>query len=554
MDNISDLCAPGHERPSKTLLNFTNYNLHQQGGTLMKDKLNELYEKKEYITKMGGEKAVEKQHARGKLTARERIERLLDPGSFMEIGMFVKHRGTEFGMAEKDLPADGVVTGYGTIDGRLVFVYAQDFTVMGGSLGEMHAAKIKRVMELAMEAGAPVIGLNDSGGARIQEGVDALKGYGEIFKMNTLLSGVVPQITAIMGPCAGGAVYSPAIGDFILMVDNPASFMFITGPQVVKAVTGVEVTPVQLGGAMVHAQKAGQAHLVGKSDEEVLDLIRLLVSYLPSNNLERPPRVETNDPPFRKSDVLHEVVPDDPNRPYDVREVIYEIVDRDESGNPDFLEILPYFAPNAVVGFGRMNGTTVGIVANNPKYFAGVLDIDSSDKIARFVRTCDAFNIPVVTLVDVPGYLPGTQQEYGGIIRHGAKILYAYSEATVPLVTVILRKAYGGAYLAMGSKHLGADFVFAWPTAEIAVMGPEGAANIIFRKEIAGAENPEEVRQQKIEEYREKFANPYVAAARGYIDDVIDPAETRGKVIMALEALASKRVKLPPKKHGNIPL
>ena len=372
--------------------------------------------------------------------------------------------------------------------------------------------------------------------------------------MNTILSGVVPQITAIMGPCAGGAVYSPAIGDFILMVDNPASFMFITGPQVVKAVTGVEVTPVQLGGAMVHAQKAGQAHLIGKSDEEVLALIRRLVSYLPSNNMEKPPRVKTNDLPFRKSERLYEIVPDDPNKPYDVRDVIYEIVDRDENGNPDFLEILPYFAPNAVVGFGRMNGQTVGIVANNPKYFAGVLDIDSSDKIARFVRTCDAFNIPIVTLVDVPGYLPGVDQESRGIIRHGAKVLYAYAEATVPMVTVILRKAYGGAYLAMGSKHLGADFVFAWPTAEIAVMGPEGAANIIFRKEIAAAENPEEVRQQKIAEYREKFANPYVAAARGYIDDVIDPAETRGKVIMALEALESKRVKLPPKKHGNIPL
>lgn len=542
---------------SKILLNFTNYNPRElKGVTLMsmEEKLKELYERKEKILAMGGEKAVEKQHAKGKLTARERIEKLLDPGSFVEIGMFVKHRGTEFGLDKKELPADGVITGYGTIDGRLVFVYAQDFTVMGGSLGEMHAAKIKRIMELALEAGAPVIGLNDSGGARIQEGVDSLKGYGEIFKMNTVLSGVVPQITAIMGPCAGGAVYSPAIGDFILMVDNPASFMFITGPQVVKAVTGVEVTPTQLGGAMVHAQKAGQAHLIGKSDEEVLALIRRLVSYLPSNNMEKPPRVKRNDPPFRKSERLYEIVPDDPNKPYDVREVIYEIVDRDENGNPDFLEILPYFAPNAVVGFGRMNGQTVGIVANNPKYFAGVLDIDSSDKIARFVRTCDAFNIPIVTLVDVPGYLPGVDQESRGIIRHGAKVLYAYAEATVPMVTVILRKAYGGAYLAMGSKHLGADFVFAWPTAEIAVMGPEGAANIIFRKEIAQAENPEEIRGQKIAEYREKFANPYVAAARGYIDDVIDPAETRAKVIMALEALESKRVKLPPKKHGNIPL
>ncbi len=520
----------------------------------MEDKVEDLLERKREIKLMGGERAVEKQHSKGKLTARERIEKLLDPGSFTEIGMFVRHRCTEFGMEKRNLPADGVVTGYGAIDGRLVFVFAQDFTVMGGSLGEMHAAKIKRVMELALRAGAPVIGLNDSGGARIQEGVDSLKGYGEIFKMNTLLSGVIPQITAIMGPCAGGAVYSPAIGDFILMVDNPATFMFITGPQVVKAVTGVEVTPTQLGGAMVHAQRSGQAHLIGKSDEEVLSLIRRLISYLPSNNVEKPPRVETTDPPFRRNEELYSIVPDDPNKGYDVRNVIYEVVDRDGEGNPDFLELLPYFAQNAVIGFGRMNGQTVGIVANNPNYFAGVLDIDSSDKIARFVRTCDAFNIPLVTFVDVPGYLPGTDQEYRGIIRHGAKVLYAYAEATVPMVTIILRKAYGGAYLAMGSKHLGADFVFAWPTAEIAVMGPEGAANIIFRREIAAAENPERARQQKISEYRERFANPYVAASRGYVDDVIDPAETRGNVIMALEAMESKCVKLPPKKHGNIPL
>ncbi|AEH24274.1 methylmalonyl-coadecarboxylase, subunit alpha [Pyrococcus yayanosii CH1] len=520
----------------------------------MEEKVKELYERKKKIMEMGGEEAIKKQHEKGKLTARERIELLLDPGSFVEIGMFVKHRATEFGMDKRELPADGVITGYGTIDGRLVFVYSQDFTVMGGSLGEMHAMKIKRIMELALEAGAPVIGLNDSGGARIQEGVDSLKGYGEIFKMNTILSGVVPQITAIMGPCAGGAVYSPAIGDFILMVDNPSTFMFITGPQVVKAVTGVDVTPVQLGGAMVHAQRSGQAHLVGKNDEEVLALIRRLLSYLPSNNMEKPPRVKTSDSPFRRTENLYNIVPDDPNKGYDVRQVIYEIVDRDEDGNPDFLELQPYFAPNAVIGFGRMNGQTVGIVANNPIHLAGVLDIDSSDKIARFVRFCDAFNIPIVTLVDVPGYLPGVDQESRGIIRHGAKVLYAYAEATVPMVTVILRKAYGGAYLAMGSKHLGADFVFAWPTAEIAVMGPEGAANIIFRKEIAKAENPEEFRKQKIKEYREKFANPYVAAARGYIDDVIDPAETRAKIILALEALEGKRVKLPPKKHGNIPL
>ncbi|BAA30390.1 methylmalonyl-CoA decarboxylase subunit alpha [Pyrococcus horikoshii] len=520
----------------------------------MIEKVEELHERKKKILQMGGEEAIKKQHEKGKLTARERLELLLDPGSFVEIGMFVKHRATEFGMDKRELPADGVITGYGTINGRLVFVYAQDFTVMGGSLGEMHAMKIKRIMELALEAGAPVIGLNDSGGARIQEGVDSLKGYGEIFKMNTILSGVVPQITAIMGPCAGGAVYSPAIGDFILMVDNPSTFMFITGPQVVKAVTGVEVTPVQLGGAMVHAQRSGQAHLIGKSDEEVIMLIKKLLSYLPSNNMEKPPRVKPKDEPFRRTPELYDIVPDDPNKGYDVRQVIYTIVDRDENGNPDFLELQPYFAPNAVIGFGRINGQPVGIVANNPIHLAGVLDIDSSDKIARFVRFCDAFNIPIVTFVDVPGYLPGVDQESRGIIRHGAKVLYAYAEATVPMVTIILRKAYGGAYLAMGSKHLGADFVFAWPTAEIAVMGPEGAANIIFRKEIAKAENPEEFRRQKIQEYREKFANPYVAAARGYIDDVIDPAETRAKIVMALEALENKRVKLPPKKHGNIPL
>lgn len=520
----------------------------------MEEKVNELREKRKKILQMGGEARIQKQHEKGKLTARERIEKLLDPGSFVELGMFVKHRNTEFGLDKMELPADGVVTGYGTIDGRLVFVFAQDFTVMGGSLGEMHAAKIKRIMELAMEVGAPIIGLNDSGGARIQEGVDSLKGYGEIFRMNTLASGVVPQITVIMGPCAGGAVYSPAIGDFIVMVNNPATFMFITGPQVVKAVTGVEVSSEQLGGALAHAQKSGQAHLVANSDEEALMLVRRLISYLPSNNMEKPPRMQSTDPPFRKTEKLYDVVPDDPNKGYDVRQVIYEIVDRDANGNPDFLEVLPYFAPNAVVGFGRFNGQTVGIVANNPIHLAGVLDIDSSDKIARFVRICDAFNIPIVTLVDVPGYLPGITQEHGGIIRHGAKVLYAYAEATVPMVTIILRKAYGGAYLAMGSKHLGADIVYAWPIAEIAVMGPEGAANIIFRKEIAKAENPEELRQQRIKEYRERFTNPYIAASRGYIDDVIDPAETRARIILALEALDSKRAKLPPKKHGNIPL
>lgn len=516
---------------------------------MKKELLEDLYTRREKIKQMGGDERIKKQHDQGKLTARERIELLLDPGSFVEVNPFVEKRNTDFGLDKVYLPADGVVTGYGTIDGRPVAVFAQDFTVMGGSLGEMHGMKIAYLMDFAMKLGIPVIGLNDSGGARIQEGVDALKGYGDIFYRNTLASGVIPQISVIMGPCAGGAVYSPAIGDFIVMTKNPGCYMFITGPGVIKAVTGEEVTPQELGGWQAHAMKSGNCHLVAEDDEEAMLLVRKLVSYLPLNNLEDPPVVETGDDPGRTTPEIYEILPDDPQKPYDARDIITAVVD-----NGEFLEIHAHYAPNAVVGFARMDGKTVGIVANNPRYYAGTLDVDSSDKIARFVRFCDAFNIPIITFVDVPGYLPGVQQEYGGIIRHGAKILYAYSEATVPLVTIIVRKAYGGAYLAMGSKHLGADIVYAYPTAEIAVMGPEGAAEIVFRKEIAKAEDPAAMREQKIAEYREKFANPYRAAVRGYVDDVIDPKFTRSKIITALRILETKREKLPPKKHGNIPL
>jgi len=515
---------------------------------LRRELIEDLYKRKERIEKMGGDERIKKQHDAGKLTARERIELLLDPGSFVEINPFVEKRNTDFGLDKVYLPADGVITGYGTIDGRPVAVFAQDFTVMGGSLGEMHGFKIAYLLDFAAKVGIPVIGLNDSGGARIQEGVDALKGYGDIFYRNSIYSGVIPQITVIMGPNAGGAVYSPAIGDFIIQTKNPNAYMFITGPRVIKTVTGEEVTPQELGGWEAHAMKSGNVHLVAEDDEDALRLVRKLISYLPLNNLEDPPRVETGDDPARLTPEITDIIPDDPTKPYDVRDVIQAIVD-----NGEFFEIHQYFAPNAVVGFARIDGRTVGIVANNPKFYAGCLDIDSSDKIARFVRFCDCFNIPILTLVDVPGYLPGVQQEYGGIIRHGAKVLYAYSEATVPLVTIILRKAYGGAYLAMGSKHLGADIVYAYPTAEIAVMGPEGAAEIVFRKEIKAAEDPQKVLQEKIQEYRAKFANPYRAAARGYIDDVIDPKYTRVKVVSALRILETKREKLPPKKHDNMP-
>jgi len=512
------------------------------------ERFERLKELKERALQGGGPKAIEKQHSKGKLTARERLELLLDPGSFVELGTLVTTRATEFGMAEKRFPGDGVVTGFGTIDGRLVFVYAQDFTVMGGSLGEMHAMKIARVLELALKAGAPVIGINDSGGARIQEGIDALRGYGDIFRLNTLASGVVPQIALIMGPCAGGAVYSPALMDFVIMVDK-TSYMFITGPQVVKAVTGQEVSFEDLGGARVHNTKSGNAHFLASSEEEAFSILRALLSYLPSNSEEEPPVVETGDDPNRMDPELDEIVPDDPKKAYDMREIIERVFDRDT-----FLEVQAGFGRSVIVGFARLNGRSVGVVANNPKVLAGVLDIDSSDKAARFVRFCDAFNIPIITFVDVPGYLPGVEQEHGGIIRHGAKLLYAYSEATVPLLTVIVRKAYGGAYIAMGSKHLGADVVFAWPTAEIAVMGPEGAAQIIFRKQLKEAEDKEALLQKLTQEYRERIANPYVAAERGYVDDIIYPRETRPRLVQALEALRPKREELPPKKHGNIPL
>ncbi|RLG92330.1 methylmalonyl-CoA carboxyltransferase [Candidatus Bathyarchaeota archaeon] len=514
----------------------------------VKEKIEKLRKLKEKAKLGGGKERIEAQHKKGKLTARERIELLLDPESFVEFDPFVVHRCTEFGMAEKKILGDGVVTGYGTIEGRLVFVFSQDFTVFGGSLGEMFAKKVCKIMDLAMKVGAPVIGLNDSGGARIQEGVASLAGYGEIFFRNVMASGVIPQISAILGPCAGGAVYSPALTDFIVMVKK-TSHMFITGPEVIRTVLGQETTFEELGGALTHSQTSGVAHFVAENEEDCMAIIRKLLSFLPSNNMEDPPIVETGDDPNRTDEALAEIVPDDPDKPYDVKEIILRVVD-----NEDFFEVQPSWAPNIVTGFARLNGRTVGIVANQPNYFAGALDIKSSIKAGRFVRFCDAFNIPIVTFVDVPGFLPGIEQEHGGIIRHGSKLLYAYCEATVPKITVILRKAYGGAYDVMGSKHSGADVNLAWPTAEIAVMGPQGAINIIFRKEIAKAKDPEKRRRELAAEYREKFANPYVAAEKGYIDDVIDPAETRPRLISVLELLATKREPRPAKKHGNIPL
>ncbi len=496
----------------------------------------------------GGPERVRKHHEQGKLTARERLELLLDPGSFREIDMLVTHRARAFGLDKRRFLGDGVVTGWGTIDGRLVFVFSQDFTVLGGSLGEAHARKIVKILDMALKNGAPVIGINDSGGARIQEGIDALGGYAEIFLRNTLASGVIPQISLVMGPAAGGAVYSPALTDFIFMVRG-TSYMFVTGPQVVKAVTHEDVTFEELGGADVHATKSGVAHVVADSEAELLALARRLLSYLPQNNMEDPPYVDTGDDPLRQDPELNTIVPTDPSKPYDIREVIRRVVD-----NGEFFEIHEHFAPNIVVGFARLGGYTVGIVANQPAVLAGVLDIDASVKAARFVRFCDAFNIPIVTFVDVPGFMPGTVQEHGGIIRAGAKLLYAYSEATVPKLTVITRKAYGGAYDVMSSKHLRGDLNLAWPTAEIAVMGPEGAVKIIFRKEIAAAEDPEARKQELVDAYRREFAHPYIAASRGYIDDVIEPRETRPRLINALQMLANKRDTNPPKKHGNIPL
>jgi acetyl-CoA carboxylase carboxyltransferase component len=514
----------------------------------MNELIDDLRKKKEEARLGGGAKAIEAQHSKGKLTARERLERLLDEGSFREIDVFVTHRATEFGMAERKYLGDGVVTGWGTINGRQVFVFAQDFTVFGGSLGEAHAAKICKVMDMAMKNGAPIIGLNDSGGARIQEGVMSLAGYAEIFLRNTLASGLIPQISAIMGPCAGGAVYSPAITDFIIMVRG-ISHMFITGPQVIKAVTREEVTFEELGGADVHATKSGVAHFVADNEDHCFQIIRSLLSYIPQNNMEDPPFVPTDDDPNRQDPELDGIVPESPTKPYDIKEVIRRVVDKGE-----FLEVHASYAPNIVVGFARLGGYSVGIVANQPKVLAGAIDIDASVKAARFVRFCDAFNIPLVVFEDVPGYLPGVAQEHGGIIRHGAKLLYAFCEATVPRITVITRKAYGGAYCVMNSRHIRGDLVLAWPTAEIAVMGPEGAVNIVFRKELEQASDPEALREKLIEEYRAKFANPYVAASRGFIDDVIEPHETRPRLIEALKALQNKRDTNPPKKHGNIPL
>ncbi|MDR1225517.1 MAG: acyl-CoA carboxylase subunit beta [Prevotellaceae bacterium] len=516
--------------------------------SIQQDQVAELIKHREKARLGGGQKRIDSQHAKGKLTARERIAMLLDEGSFEEQNMFVEHRCTNFGMEKETYSGDGVVTGYGTIDGRLVYVYAQDFTVFGGSLSETMALKICMIMDQAMKMGAPIIGINDSGGARIQEGVNALAGYAEIFQRNILASGVVPQISAIFGPCAGGAVYSPALTDFTLM-NRDTSYMFLTGPKVVKTVTGEDVTQEQLGGASVHSSKSGVAHFVSSNEEEGIALIRKLLSYIPQNNLEEAPLAVCTDPIDRLEESLNSIIPDSPNKPYDMYEVIRAIVDHGE-----YLDVQSAFAPNIITAFARFNGMSVGIVANQPKYLAGVLDINASRKAARFVRFCDAFNIPLVTLVDVPGFLPGTGQEYGGVIVHGAKLLYAYGEATVPKITVVLRKSYGGAYIVMSSKHLRGDINYAWPSAEIAVMGAQGAIEVLYSKEIVAAPNPQEVAQQKASEYVEKFSNPYNAARYGYIDDVILPKNTRFRVIRALQQLATKKVSNPAKKHDNLPL
>ena len=507
-----------------------------------------LRKKREQATLGGGPKRIEAQHAKGKLTARERVLKLLDDGSFEELDMFKTHRCNSFGLEKKQFLGDGVVTGSGTIDGRLIFVFSQDFTVLGGSLSETFAEKICKIMDMAMKVGAPVIGLNDSGGARIQEGIESLAGYAYIFQKNVMASGVVPQISAIMGPCAGGAVYSPALTDSIIMVKN-TSTMYVTGPKVVKAVTSEELTDEELGGAMVHAAKSGVVHYAADDEDEALMLIRKLISYMPQNNMEEPPVITCGDPVDRECPMLNDFVPENPNKPYDMKEIIRELVDGHE-----FLEQQRYYAPNIITGFARFNGRSVGIVANQPSYLAGVLDNACSTKAARFVRFCDAFNIPLVTFVDVPGFLPGSSQEYGGIIKNGAKLLYAYCEATVPKITLITRKAYGGAYDVMSSKHIRGDVNYAWPTAEIAVMGGKGAVQILYGKEAAQQEDPAAFLAEKEKEYVDQFANPYVAAGRGYVDDVIEPAQTRFRIIRALEMCASKRDSNPPKKHGNIPL
>jgi len=514
----------------------------------IEEKLEELRRRREGALQGGGRERVDRQHEMGKLTARERIDLLLDGGSFVELDALAVHHCYDFGMEKHRIPGDGVVTGYGTIDGRLVYLFAYDFTIFGGSLSQTCAAKICKVMDQAVKVGAPIIGLNDSGGARIQEGVVSLAGYADIFLRNTLASGVVPQIAAIMGPCAGGAVYSPALMDFVIMVKN-TGYMFVTGPDVIKTVLHEEVTFEELGGAMVHNGTSGVAHFAASTEEEALAMIRELLSFLPQNNLEDPPRRPTQDDPNRMDEALNELVPDDPAKPYDVKDLIRHVVD-----DGHFFEVHEHFARNIVVGFARLDGQPIGIVANQPAVLAGCLDVNSSIKAARFIRFCDCFNIPIVTFEDVPGYLPGTAQEHGGIIRHGAKLLYAYGEATVPKLTVIVRKAYGGAYCVMGSKHMRADYNVAYPTAEIAVMGPEGAVNILYRREMAAADDPEAFRIERVKEFRNKFANPYIAAERGYIDEVIEPKETRPRLIRALRALGTKRDTNPPKKHGNIPL
>jgi acetyl-CoA carboxylase carboxyltransferase component len=515
---------------------------------IVADKIKDLKEREAKIREMGGEKAVAKHKEKGKLTARERLDYFFDDGTFRELDMFVTHRCTNFGMEKVDIPADGVITGYGMVDGRPVFAFAQDFTARAGSLGEMHAKKICKVMDMALKAGAPFVGFNDSGGARIQEGVDALSGYGQIFYRNSISSGVIPQISAIMGTTAGGAVYSPAMTDFIFMVKE-TSYMFITGPQVIKSVTGEEISFEDLGGALSHAEKSGVCHVACEDEHDAIDKIKALLGYLPSNNMEDPPVKETADDPKRTDPDLDSIIPDSPNQSYDMKDVIRSIVDDGE-----FFEPHELYAKNIIVALARLNGRSVGIIANQPSYMGGALDINASDKVSRFIRFCDAFNIPLLTLADVPGYLPGSDQEWGGIIRHGAKLLWVYSEATVPKMLLVTRKDYGGSYLAMCSRDLGADFAFAWPTAEIAVMGASGAANIIHRKEIESAEDKAAKRKEKIGEYEELFSNPYRAANRGYIDGVIQPSETRPRLIEALEIMCAKREMRPPKKHGNIPL
>ncbi len=514
----------------------------------MVDHLTEFRERRERALAAGGEDQIQKQHAKGKMTARERLSHLLDEGSFQELGALATHQLTDFGMDQKRFPGDGVVTGFGKINGRRVAVYAQDFTVLGGSFSEVQSHKICRIQDLALEAGIPLIGLNDSGGARIQEGVRSLAAYGEVFTRNVLASGVIPQLSVILGPCAGGAVYSPALMDFVIMTRR-TSLMFITGPEVIKAVTGQEIDPRELGGTLVHNNKSGVAQFVADNEVEAIELTKLLLSYLPQNNHEDPPHVIPNDPYDRMDETLNHLVPTNENEPYDMHEAISQIVD-----HGSFLEVHPYYARNAIVGFARLDGYSVGIVANQPAHLAGVLDIDSSDKIARFVRICDCYNLPVITLVDTPGYLPGIEQEYYGIIRHGAKVIYAYCEATVPKISIVVRKAMGGAYLAMSSKQMRSDLAFAWPTAQIAVMGPDGAVNILQRRELTRAENPAALRQQFIEEYRQKFLNPYQAADLGQIDEVIEPAETRPHLIRALEVLRTKVQQNPPKKHGLMPV